>query len=227
MSKEILIIGQSGTGKSTSMRNLDPASTAIINVTGKGLPFPKSRTLYTEVSKENPSGNLFNVDTCDKVIKALNYINTERPDIKVIIIDDAGYLMSFEYIKRAKETGFHKFTDIGTGFSNVITKGKDLRDDLFFIVMMHSDTDIDAAGNKQTKAKSIGKLVDNYLNIEGMFNTVLYTNVAKGEDGKLQYEFITQNNGSNTGKSPMGLFNSLSIPNDLKAIIEKINEYYI
>ena len=224
MAQEILIIGQSGTGKSTSLTNLDSDSTAIINPAKKALPFKGFKSKYKEWSKENPTGNLFNVDNAAQIIQVLDYINTKRPEIKNVIIDDANYIMAFEYIKRAKETGFQKFTDIGVNYSNIITKGCGMREDINFIVMMHPEVDTDALGNKIIKAKSVGKLVDQYLNIEGMFSIVLYTKVIKHEKG-LDYVFITQNDGSNTGKSPKGMFDTLEIQNDLSFVIKKIEEY--
>jgi hypothetical protein len=167
---------------------------------------------------------LFNVDNAAQIIQVLDYIDTKRPEIRNVIIDDANYIMAFEYIKRAKETGFQKFTDIGVNYSNIITKGCGLRENINFIVMMHPEVDTDALGNKIIKAKSVGKLVDQYLNIEGMFSIVLYTKVIKLEKG-LDYVFITQNDGSNTGKSPRGMFDTLEIKNDLSFVIKKIEEY--
>ena len=225
MAQEILIIGQSGTGKSTALTNLNPKETAIINPAKKALPFKGFKTKYTEYHKDtNPTGNLFNVDNAQTVLSVLEYINTKRPDIKNVIIDDANYIMAFEYIKRAKETGFQKFTDIGVNYSNIITKGCSMRNDINFIVMMHPEVDTDALGNKIVKAKSVGKLVDQYLNIEGMFSIVLYTKVTKQEKG-LSFVFITQNDGSNTGKSPRGMFETLEIDNDLNEVLKKIEEY--
>jgi hypothetical protein len=224
MAQEILIIGQSGTGKSTSLTELDSLETAIINPAKKALPFRGFKSKYKEWNKENPNGNLFNVDNAAQIIQVLDYINTKRLEIKNVIIDDANYIMAFEYIKRAKETGFQKFTDIGVNYSNIITKGCGLRDDINFIVMMHPEVDTDALGNKIIKAKSVGKLVDQYLNIEGMFSIVLYTKVVKHEKG-LDYVFITQNDGSNTGKTPRGMFDTLEITNDLSFVLKKIQEY--
>jgi len=182
------------------------------------------KSKYKEWNKENPTGNLFNVDNAAQIIQVLDYIDTKRPEIRNVIIDDANYIMAFEYIKRAKETGFQKFTDIGVNYSNIITKGCGLRENINFIVMMHPEVDTDALGNKIIKAKSVGKLVDQYLNIEGMFSIVLYTKVIKLEKG-LDYVFITQNDGSNTGKSPRGMFDALEIKNDLSFVIKKIEEY--
>jgi hypothetical protein len=224
MAQEILIIGQSGTGKSTSLTELNSLETAIINPAKKALPFKGFKSKYKEWNKDNPTGNLFNVDNAAQIIQVLDYINTKRPEIKNVIIDDSNYIMAFEYIKRAKENGFQKFTDIGVNFANIITKGCGLREDINFIVMMHPEIDTDALGNKIVKAKTVGKLVDQYLNIEGMFSIVLYTKAIKQEKG-LEYVFITQNDGSNTGKSPKGMFDTLEIPNDLNFVLKKIEEY--
>lgn len=224
MGQEILIIGQSGTGKSTSLEGLPPKETAIINPTGKALPFKGYKSNYVEWTPTNKAGNLFNFDTPAEVLGALDYINTQRPEIKNVVVDDGNYIMAFEFIKRAKEVGYNKFTDIGTNYSNIIMKGKKLRSDLNFILIMHPEVDTDALGNKVVKAKTVGKLVDQYLNIEGMFSIVLYTKV-KSTDKGLDYVFVTQNDGSNTGKSPKGMFDKLEIPNDLNYVLQKINEY--
>jgi len=224
MSQGILIIGQSGTGKSTSLETLDPKETFIINPAKKPLPFKGFKTKYTAWSTSNPTGNLLNNDSPVTIMQTLEFITTKRPEIKTIIVDDANYIMAFEYIKRAKETGYQKFTDIGTNFSNIITKGTSLRSDINFIVIMHPETETDAFGNKQVKAKSVGKLVDQYLNIEGMFSIVLYSKVIKSEKS-MDYVFITQNDGTNTGKSPKGMFETYEIPNDLNYVLTKINEY--
>ena len=224
MAQEILIIGPPGTGKSTSLENLDPKETAIINPAKKALPFKGFKNNYKEFTTENKEGNLFNIDTAKEVLAALDHINIKMPHIKNIVIDDAGYIMAFEYIARAKETGFQKFTDLGANFSNIIIKGSRLREDITFIVMMHSEIDTDIQGNRFVKAKTIGKLVDQYLNIEGMFSIVLYSKAIKTDKG-MEYVFVTQNDGSNTGKSPKGMFSTLNIPNDMKYVIEQINKY--
>ena len=224
MAQEILIIGQSGTGKSTSLESLNPKETAIINPTKKALPFKGFKNNYKEYTQENKEGNLFNVDTAQGVLGALDYINTKMPHIKNIVLDDAGYIMAFEYITRAKETGFQKFTDLGSNFATIIKKGSTLRSDINFIMIMHPEVDTDALGNRIVKAKTIGKLVDQYLNIEGMFSIVLYSKAIQTDKG-IDYVFVTQNDGANTGKSPKGMFSSLNIPNDMKYVIEQINKY--
>jgi hypothetical protein len=225
MAQEILVIGLSGTGKSTSLESLNPKETVIINPTKKALPFRGYKKNYTEFSTDNKDGNLFMLSTPTSVLQSLDHINKNMPHIKVVVLDDAGYIMSFEFFNRIKETGFQKFNEIGTNFANIIKKGSELRDDLTFIVMMHPEQDNDSLGNQVIKAKTVGRLVDNYLNIEGMFSIVLFSKVVKVKDGEVAYRFITQNDGSNTGKSPRGMFDKLEIPNDMKYVIDKIQQY--
>ena len=224
MAQEILIIGQSGTGKSTSIEKLDPKETVIINPTKKGLPFKGSKNNYKEFTAENKEGNLFNVDNAAAVLQALDYINIKMPHIKNVILDDAGYIMAFEFIGRSKETGYQKFTDIGVNFSNIIKKASSLREDINFVMVMHPEIDTDALGNRIVKAKTVGKLIDQYLNIEGMFSIVLYSKVKQTDKG-VDYVFVTQNDGANTGKSPKGMFDKLEIPNDLNYVFTKVKEY--
>jgi len=224
LAQEILVIGPSGTGKSTSLEGLDPKETVIINPTKKALPFKGFRSNYVEATKENQQGNFYNVDTPALVIAALEHVSNKIPHIKNVVLDDANYIMAFEFIARAKEVGYAKFTDIGVNFSNIIKTGRNLRGDINFIVMMHPEVDTDAFGNKVVKAKTVGKLVDQYLNIEGMFSIVLYTKAKQGKDG-IEYVFVTQNDGTNTGKSPKGMFNRLEIPNDMNYVIKQIQEY--
>ena len=224
MAQEILIIGDSGQGKSTSLRNLNPKETFIINVAKKPLPFKGWKSNYTQFSKENPNGNVAYTDNMPTVIKAIEHIRTNLPHIKTVVIDDANYLMQNEYIRRSSETGFAKFTDIGVGFAKVFQALKSLNEDTFVVMMMHPEVTTDTFGNKGYKAKAIGKLVDNYLTIEGMFSIVLYTKVIKDDKGVLSYHFVTQSDGNTTAKSPMGMLDTLE-PNDLSVIFNKIEEY--
>ena len=221
----VLILGQSGTGKSTSARNLDPKATFIINVAKKPLPFKGWKSAYTEISKDNPSGNMLSSDNYTSIMNTLEYINTKRPEIKVVIVDDNQYLMANEYMKRAKENGFQKFVDISQNAFKLADSLKNLRDDLYVIVNNHIEVDKDEFGKQVTQAKTIGKMFTQYVTLEGLYSIVLYTKVNRKDDGSLEYVFVTQNDGSNTAKSPMGLFDSLEIPNDLNEVIKKIEEY--
>ncbi len=107
MAQEILIIGLSGTGKSTSLESLDPKETAIINPTKKALPFKGYKKNYIEFTPSNPSGNLFKVSNADTILKTLDHVNKNMTHIKTLVLDDGGYVMTFEYILRAKETGLN------------------------------------------------------------------------------------------------------------------------
>jgi len=221
----MLILGQSGTGKSTAARNLSPKSTFIINVAKKPLPFKGWKSAYTEISKENPLGNMLSSDNYATIMNILEHINTKRPEIKVIIIDDNQYLMANEYMKRAKETGFQKFVDISQNAFKLADSLKNLRDDLYVVVNNHIEVDKDEFGKQVVQAKTIGKMFTQYVTLEGLYSIVLYTKVYKKDDGDLEYVFVTQNDGNNTAKSPMGLFNSIEIPNDLNEIIKQIELY--
>jgi hypothetical protein len=132
--------------------------------------------------------------------------------------------MANEYMRRANETGFKKFTEIAQNAWSIINAVKSMRDDLLVVFMMHSEVTFDAHGNKVTKAKTIGKMMDNVVTLEGMFTIVLYTDVTKSETG-MDYSFITQNDGANTGKAPKDMFGSVKIPNDLNLVAEAIEQY--
>ncbi len=215
MSNATLIIGESGTGKSTSIRNLDESETFIINVLDKPLPFKGFKKRYIKVSQDG--GNYFVSDDYNDILKSIKYISDNRPEIKNIIIDDYQYIMANEFMRRAMDRGFDKFTEIGQHAWKIIYYSVKCRDDLFFFFLSHSE--LDASGH--VKCKTIGKMIDDKITLEGMFTTVLHTTVM---DGK--YKFITQNNGVHIAKSPMGMFDSIYIDNDLNQVKKHMNNYY-
>ena len=195
----VLILGESGTGKSASLRNFKPSDLKVINVANKPLPFKnKIESVAT--------------DDYRTVIKELK-LNKK----KVAVIDDAQYLMANEFMRRATERGFDKFTEIAQNFWSLVNMVKDLPDDQVVYFLAHIERD--ANGNE--KIKTIGKLLDEKITVEGMFTIVLKTNVTDGV-----YSFITQNSGHDTVKSPIGMFPSIVIDNDLKYVDEKIRNYY-
>ena len=208
----VLILGESGTGKSASMRNLDSSQSVVIQSVSKPLPF---RNNFKKYSKDTPEGTLAVTDDSNSIISALNHYASSGA--KTIIIDDFQYVMANEFMRRSQETGFTKFTDIARHAWEVITAAQNLPDDVKVYFLSHVQSDEQGV----TKAKTIGKLLDEKITVEGLFTIVLRTNV---EDGK--YRFSTQNNGSDTVKSPMGLFDAQYIENDLQEINTKINEYY-
>lgn len=199
MAIPVLILGESGTGKSASLRNFKPEELKVINVANKPLPF---KNKFESVSS----------DDYRTIIKEL-----ELNKKKVAVIDDAQYLMANEFMRRATERGFDKFTEIAQNFWTLVNTVKDLPADQVVYFLAHIERD--ANGNE--KIKTIGKLLDEKITVEGMFTIVLKTNVTDGV-----YSFITQNSGHDTVKSPIGMFPSVVIDNDLKYVDEKIRNYY-
>lgn len=216
MSKSILILGESGSGKSTSIRNLPPEETFIINVIGKSLPFRGSSKKYTKLSPDGLTGNYYCSDNTSQVRKVIQLINQKRADIKYLVIDDCGYIIMNDFMKKALEKGYEKYSSLGKDFSDLMTTVTDLRDDLFCFVMMHIETD----KNGKTKPKTVGAMIDQYVCIEGKFTYVLHTAVHDNN-----YRFITNHDGFHMCKTPMGLFDKQYIDNDLLFVSQKINEY--
>lgn len=216
MSNAVLILGDSGTGKSTSIRTLPPAETFVLNILGKSLPFRGSAKNYQRLSEDGTTGNFYASDDFNKVKRIINLINTKRPEIKYLIIDDAGFLIMGDYIKNALIKGFEKYTNLAKQFSEIINSIRILRDDLFCFVMMHIETQADG----KTKPKSIGKMIDNVVCIEANFTYIFHTQII---DHK--YKFITNNDGTHMAKSSLGAFEELLIDNDLMMIVNRINEY--
>ncbi len=225
MAQSILVIADSGTGKSTSIRNLDPKETFIINIANKPLPFKGWKSKYTQINKDNPKGNLTSAATAAGIIKAMKHVNDKMPEVKTIVVDDWQYMSSFEYFDRAQEKGYDKFTQIAANLAMVAKLPKDLRDDLTVFFLTHSEDSTDINGNRKVKAKTIGKMIDNALTLEGLFSIVLFGRAKKNDDDGLDYGFETQNNGENTCKSPMGMFEDFFIPNDLQYVKECIQKY--
>ena len=224
MANLIAIVGASGVGKSSSIRNLDSTQTFIINVASKPLPCKGWRSKYSIWNKDNPTGNYINTSNVQTIGQILNYINTKRPEIKNVIIEDSQYLMAFEYMDRAQEKGFQKFSDIAQKFYNVLKAGIMMRDDLNVIMTCHSEN-IGTADEPQFKIKTLGKMLDNSITVEGLFTYVFFAGIRRGEDDKPEYVFQTHSDGTTTAKSPMGCFEEDYIPNDLEYVLEKIAEY--
>lgn len=218
MSNTSLIIGESGTGKSTSLSKLDPRETFIINVLDKPLPFRGYKKNYLKINGwDDKEGNYYASDDYTKIMRCIKMINEHRPEIKNLIIDDWQYTMCNEFMRRATETGYVKFTEIGQHAWSIIKSLTDCREDLFCFVLSHSDTDM----NGKYKCKSIGKMLDEKITIEGMFTIVLHTQAMDGS-----YRFLTQNDGSHIAKSPQGMFEDKYISNDLSFVKTKMNAYY-
>jgi len=152
-------------------------------------------------------------------------VSDKMPHVKNLIIDDWQYMSSFEYFDKANEKGYDKFTQIAANLAQVAKLPKDLRDDLYIFFLTHSEDITDMNGKRKIKAKTIGKMVDNSLTLEGLFSIVLFGKVLKHEDGQLEYVFATRTDGETTCKTPMGMFENEYIPNDLKFVKECILKY--
>lgn len=224
MANLIAIVGNSGSGKSTSLRTLNPSETFIVNVASKPLPFKGWKSHYSAWNKENPSGNFVNTSNVEDIAKILNYINTKRTEIKNVVIEDGQYLMGFEAMDRAKEKGFEKFTDIAQKFYSILKTSMNMRDNLNVIVTCHSEN-IGTPDEPQLKIKTLGKMIDNTITVEGLFTYVLFTSVNRTSDNKTEYCFITHSDGTTTAKSPMDCFEEDLIPNDLQYVLNKIDEF--
>ncbi len=224
MAEGILIVGPSGSGKSTSLEHLDPKTTFIINVKNKPLPFRGWKNNYTVLSKENPTGNYVGTDDPNIILATMRHVSDKLPDITTLVIEDFQYMAANEFMNRATETGFAKFTSIGKNIYSVADLHNKLRANLVVVYINHDDQTMDAMGDVKVRAKTAGKLIDNVVTLEGLFTTVLFTKVRKGKDA-MEYFFTTQTDGATTAKSPRGMFDTLEIPNDLNYVITKMNEY--
>lgn len=228
MSKAALILGESGAGKSTSIRTLNPKETFIINSLGKDLPFKGSSKLYTYWNKEtNPEGNMLKTNSGPVVMQWLKFISEKMPHIKNIIIDDNTHQSSMEYIRRINETNWNRFNDIASNMTIMAEMANNLRNDLVVFFLHHITTEGDGIlEEKKVKAMTIGKLVDTKLSsYESFFTVVLLAKKVKNESGKVEHFFLTQDADSTT-KSPMEMFDTERIPNDLQLVRNSIINYY-
>jgi len=217
MSNTSIVMGESGTGKSTSIRNLNPKETFIINVMNKPLPFRGYKQNYVRLSSDGADGNYYSSDSYDNISRVIKLIELKRTEIKTLIIDDFQYLMASEFMSRALERGYDKFSEIGKHAFDLLKLLPTLRDDLDIFILTHSEPN----ENGKMKIKTIGKMLDEKITIEGMYSMVLQTELMNGN-----YSFITQGDARHIAKSPMGMFEDRNIPNDLAFVKSKMDQYY-
>ncbi len=203
MAQMLLIMGESGTGKSTSLRNCDPQTTAVVNPVGKPLPFKGRYEMLNSITESR------------KITKFMK--EQAAAGKKLIVVDDFQYILSVPYMNRIKENGWDKWNDFGANYFEIIEVCKELPDDVVVAYMTHTET----LENGVTTIKLIGKLLREKITIEGLFTIVLRTGVNEGK-----YYFYTQNSGKDTVKSPMGMFPSYAIDNDLNYVADKIRNFY-
>jgi hypothetical protein len=225
MAKGVLIIAESGTGKSTSIEYLDPKETFIINVANKPLPFRGWKAKYKLWSKDNLTGNMYDKAEPSNIEACIKYVSEKRPEIKVIVIDDFQYMSSFEFFDKASEKGYEKFTQIGAHLARIARMPKDMREDLLIFFLTHAEEATDLEGRRRYKAKTIGRMVDEKLTLEGLFSIVLFGKTKKNKEGVIRYVFETQTNGENTCKSPRDMFETFEIENNLELVKKAILDY--
>lgn len=214
MSIATLIIGESGTGKSTSLRNLDPNQTLLIQAVKKPLPF---RSGGWKPIVKGKGGSIYVTDNSAHIVTAM-----QRTDKEIIVLDDFQYCLANEFMRRVTdvETGngaFAKYNEIARHAWDILMAASSLPDHKRVYILSHTSTD----DFGKTKIKTIGKLLDEKIVMEGLVTIVLRTGVTNGE-----YTFSTKNNGQDTVKSPLGLFESDHIENDLAMVDAAITAYY-
>lgn len=199
MGVPVLILGDSGSGKSASMRNFEPEEVGVFNVASKPLPFRRKLPVINRASYGS-------------IVQALR-----QPSKKAYVIDDSQYLLAFEFFNRAKETGYQKFTDIALNFRNLIQFIIDQTPEDVIVYFLHHT---ESSDDGKLKAKTIGRMLDEKLTVEGLFSIVL---LCMAENDR--HYFVTQSEGYSTAKSPMEMFPA-EIDNDLKMVDATIRDYY-
>ncbi|MEE3343897.1 MAG: AAA family ATPase [Bacilli bacterium] len=224
----LCIYGESGSGKTTSLRNMNPETTFIISTTGKPLSFRgwKRKYIPFNINKETKeiSGNYYVSSNSEQILKILKIINSKMPHIETVVIDDMQYIMSYEFVDRATEVGYGKFSELAQHMMDILRYAEQMRDDCTMVFLTHSEnvgTEIDP----KYVIKTIGKLLSEKVTLEGLFTYIFFTKVEEGEDGKMQYKLVTNNDGKCLAKTPMDMFEDLEIDNDLNEILKVIKEY--
>jgi hypothetical protein len=220
-SKLIGIVGSTGTGKSTSIKHLNPQETYIINTAKKELPFKGADKLYNAENK-----NYKEVDEITEITRLLKTISEKAPHIKNIVIEDSNYMMSFRMAEKATEVGFTKFTILAKDMVELFREARKLRDDLKVFYFTHPEIIEDGGEIVGYRMKTSGKMLDNQINLEGLFTICLYTHVEEQKDGSASYNFVTNRFKKYPAKSPDGMFSEIKVPNNLQLVVDTINEYY-
>ncbi len=229
MANKILIAGESGSGKTFSLRNLPPKETFIICPDEKSPPFRGWKKNYID---KDPDTGKFTPKTCNfikttdwiKIQAVMSFVSQNRPDIKYIVLDTITYAMIGEFMDKAKTTGYQKYTDMGDNVYQTLKMMDKLRDDITVIVLCHTDVKTFNGVDSTQFGVPGGKLVRDVVKPQGMFVTILETVVEKRGDD-ITYSFMTSNNTTNIAKSPDGMFSHPKIPNDMAQVIEAIRIY--
>lgn len=213
MARVICIAGESGSGKTTSMRNLDPKTTYYIDADKKGLSWKGWRSQYNEANK-----NYLKCDDANVVKLYLKKLAQGCPQIKVIVVDTINGLMVADEMRRSKEKGYDKWMDLAACVWDLVCECYDYRDDLTIVFTAHTQTDHDENGYMFTRIKTSGKKLDKIV-LESKFTTVL---LSKCVDGRYLFETQAKNS---TAKSPLGAFDSFEIENDIVEVIKVLEDF--
>ena len=220
MSRLIALVGDTGCGKSHSIQFLDPKETYIISIADKELPFKGSALMYNRENK-----NYMHVTEATDVQRLLQTLSDSALQIKTIIIEDGNYIMGFNLVNKATEIGYTKFSLMAQHMVNLIQSAKKLRDDLTVVYISHQEESEDSGEIIAYKMKTAGRMIDNQIKLEGLFTVVLYA-IAETKGEKMEYFFVTNRYKKYPAKSPAGMFNDIKLPNNLKIVIDNVNEYY-
>lgn len=225
MSNVVIICGDTGTGKTRSLKNLNPDETYIINVLDKALPFEGSRSMYNADKK-----NIYSTDDWNLIHNMIISLPEKRPEIKNLIIDDLGFSMTAEFFKRSAETGYTKFADFGKHMQMILSACKNIKTDLNVALMFHEDDEYSDKLKTGKKVKLIGQMLDDKYNPLAIVSVCLFTDVSYNKTGMAEYNFITNRIKVDDvvipAKSPEGMFDNIKVPNDLAMVFEKMNSYY-
>ena len=227
MSNLIGLCGLSNSGKSTSLKYLNPSSTFIISCTNKQLQIPGFRKKYQKIKVENGKivGNWLVSNDYAQIQKILKVVSSTRPDIKVLVIDDANYLLSNATFKDALTKGYEKFTIQAKNYYDLIESSLNLRDDITVIFISHIEncgTDIDP----NYRLYTTGKMLTNAVNLDGLFSYLLYAEryIPDGEDD-VKYHIKTRTDGNDTCRSVAGCFAEKYVEPNMKVIVDTINKF--
>jgi len=220
-SKLVGIVGETSTGKSTSIKHLNPDETYIINVAKKELPFKGSEKMYNTEKK-----NYKEVDDALEIARLLKTISDKASHIKNIVIEDSNYIMGFNMVAKATETGYQKFSLMAKDMVDLFRTARTLREDIIVFYFTHPEVIEDSGEIIGYKIKTAGKLIDNQVLLEGLMTVCLYTLVEEQKDGTANYSFVTNRFRKFPAKSPSGMFDEIKIPNNLQLVVDKVNEYY-
>lgn len=227
MSNIICLAGLSNSGKSTSLKYLEPESTFIVSCTNKQLQIPGFRKKYKKVTTNEGKlvGNWYINNNYDNIKKMLNIVSKTRPEVKVIVLDDANYLLSNETFQNALTKGYEKFTILAKNYYDLIEYCMNLRDDLTIVFVTHIEnfgTDIDP----EYRMWTTGKMLTNAINLDGLFSYIIYSErYVSDTDDEVKYRFKTRTDGNDTCRSVSGCFEDKYIEPDMKYVIDTINKF--